>query len=102
MHQHKPYSQLKPLPIPIDLLPFKEISLDWIIGLPLSRKGNSKAYDSILTIVYRVTKYALFISIREDTTVVDFTKLFFKHVECRFSTPIGVFTNRDSRITSGF
>ena len=102
-HRHKPYGKLEPLPIPTDLWnsPFKEISLDWITGLPCSIRGGQE-YNSILTIVCRVTKYALFIPTREDATAVDFAEMFFEHIECRFGTPRSVVTDRDSRITSGF
>ena len=102
-HRHKPYGQLQPLPIPTDLWnsPFKEISLDWITGLPCSIRGGQE-YNSILTIVCRVTKYALFIPTREDATAADFAEMFFEHIECRFGTPRSVVTDRDSRITSGF
>jgi len=82
--------------------PFKEISLDWITGLPTSTTRNGQAYDSILTVVCRVTKYALFLPTREDTTAADFTELFFEAVKCRFSTPRGVVSDRDSRLTSEF
>ena len=103
IHRHKPYGQLEPLPVPTDLwnAPFKEISLDWITGLPVSRR-HGQEFDSILTVVCRVTKYALFIPTREDTTAVDFAELFFEHVECRFGTPRSIVTDRDSRITSEF
>ena len=88
IHCHWPYGQLEPLPIPTDMwnMLFKEISLDWITGLPLSIK-NGREYNSILTVVCRVTKYALFIPTRDDTTAADFAELFFEHVECRFGTP---------------
>src|SRR6266516_4220202 len=101
--RRKPYGQLQPLPIPTDLWnsPFKEISLDWITGLPVFRR-NGEEYDNILTIVCCVTKYALFIPTREDSTMVDFAKLFFKYIEYRFSTPRSVVTDRDSRITLEF
>src|SRR5438045_7260029 len=103
IHRHKPYGKLKPLPIPTDMwnLPFKEISLDWITGLPPSIH-NSQKYNSILTIVCRVTKYALFIPTRDDANAADFAELFFKHVECRFGTPRSIVTDCDSRITSDF
>jgi hypothetical protein len=103
VHRHKPYGQLQPLPIPTDLWnsPFKEISLDWITGLPVSIR-NGQEFDSILTIVCRVTKYALFLPTREDSTAVDFAQLFFEHVECCFGSPRGIVTDRDSRITSEF
>jgi hypothetical protein len=103
VHRHKPYGQLEPLPIPTDLWnsPFKEISLDWITGLPVSSRHGLE-YDSILTVVCRATKYALFLPTRADSTAVDLAQLFFEHVECRFGTPRGVVTDRDSRITSDF
>jgi hypothetical protein len=103
IHRHKPYGQLQPLPIPTDIWnsPFKEISLDWITGLPVSRRYGLE-FDSILAVVCRVTKYALFLPTREDSTAVDFAELFFEHVECRFGTPRSVVTDRDSRITSEF
>src|SRR5436190_131923 len=83
IHRHKPYGKLKPLPIPTDMWnsPFKEISLDWITGLPPSIKNGQK-YNSILTILCRVTKYALFIPTRDDANAADFAELFFEHVEC--------------------
>ena len=101
IHRHKPYGQLEALPVPPDVSPFKEISLDWITGLPASTR-NGQEYNSILTIVCRVTKYALFLPTREDTTAADFAELFFEAVECRFGTPRGVVSDRDSRLTSEF
>src|SRR5438045_3417297 len=83
VHCHKPYGQLEPLPPLSDYSPFKEISLDWITGLPVSIR-NGQAYDSILTIVCHVTKYALFLPTWEDATAVDFTEMFFEHVKCCF------------------
>ena len=81
--------------------PFKEISLDWIIGLLVSTR-NGQAYDSILMVVCRVTKYALFLPTREDAIIADFAELFFEAVECRFGTPRGIVSNRDSKLTSDF
>ena len=103
VHWHKSYGQLELLPISTDLWnsPFKEISLDWITGLPVSGH-HGQEYDSILTVVCHATKYALFLPTREDSTAVDLAQLFFEHVECRFGTPRGVVTDRDSRITSEF
>src|SRR5438045_404726 len=52
---HKLYGQLEPLPPLSDYSPFKEISIDWITGLPTSMR-NGQAYDSILTIVCYIMK----------------------------------------------
>jgi transposase InsO family protein len=100
VHRYEPYGKLSLLPI--SEYPFAEISLDWIIGLPESRQRNGERFDAILTVVDRLTKYALFIPTRSDTTAADFVELFFRHVECRFGTPRGIVSDRDSRITSGF
>src|SRR5438045_3229046 len=103
IHRHKPYGKLKPLPIPTDMWnsPFKEISLDWITGLPPSIKNGQK-YNSILTIVCRVTKYALFIPTQDDANAADFAELFFEHVKCHFGTPRSIVTDCDSCITLDF
>ena len=63
---------------------------------------NGQEFDSVLTVVCRMTKYALFIPTRESSTAVDFAELFFEHVECRFGTPKGIVSDRDSRITADF
>ena len=87
VHYHKSYKELEPLLIPTDLgnALFKKISLDWIMGLPVSRHHNQE-YDSILIIVCCTIKYALFIPIYEASTAVKFAELFFKHVKCHFGT----------------
>jgi len=36
--------------------------------------------------VDRLTKYAVFIPTRDDTSAADFAQQFFEHVECRFGT----------------
>jgi hypothetical protein len=105
IHRHRRYGKLEPLRIPTETdmgnAPFKEISLDWIEGLPPSMK-DGREFNSILTVVCRTTKYALFIPTRDDTTAADFAELFFEHVECRFGSPRSIVSDRDSRITSDF
>ena len=105
VHPHKPYGKLKPLPIPTNVVmdPFKAISLDWITGLPEYLQTRSgQRVNAILIVVDRLTKYVLFIPTRDDTSAADFAELFFEEVECRFGTPNGVVSDRDSRITSDF
>ena len=63
---------------------------------------NDQKYNSILTVVCHVMKYALFILIQNDTTAADFMKLFFEHVECHFDFLKSIVMNRDSHITSDF
>ncbi|KAJ1576895.1 hypothetical protein NDA15_002605 [Ustilago hordei] len=55
--RHRPYGLLQPLATPDR--PWGSISLDFIEGLPPSKKYDSKTYDSILVIVDRLTKFAI-------------------------------------------
>ena len=96
---HKPYGQLQPLPRPTR--PWAEISLDWITQLPPSRRGDHE-YTSILTIVDRYTKMAIFLPVKDTMDATDFAEIFYNEVECRFGPPLGVVSDRDSRITSRF
>ena len=103
IHRHKPYGKLEPLPLPENVRPFQHLSLDWITGLPESRKTSTgRSFNSILTIVDRFTKYAYFVPTTVDTTAADFAELFFETVECHHGTPLSVVTDRDSRITAQF
>ena len=63
---------------------------------------NSQKYNSILTAVCYITKYALFILTQNNFTAADFTKLFFEHVECCFDFSRNIMMNRDSCIISDF
>ena len=75
--------------------------LDWITRLPESRRKNTgELFNTILTIVYRITKAARFISTYSDTTTDDFARFFFKNIEYKYRIPTTVISNRDSRITS--
>ena len=103
IHCHKSYDQLKSLSVLKNMWNslFKEISLDWVMRLFSSLK-NDQEYNSILIIVCCVTKYTLFLSIWDDCTAADFTKLFFEHVECCFDSLRSIVTDRNSHITSDF
>ena len=63
---------------------------------------NDQKYNSILTVVYHVIKYVLFILTQNDTTATDFMKLFFEHIECHFDFLRSIMMNRNSCITSDF
>ena len=65
------------------------------------RRGH-EIYDSILTIVDRYTKYALFIPTRKDLNAAEFAELFFNQIECHFGSPDGIVSDRDSSLTSDF
>ena len=51
---HKPYGDLQSLPVPTHQ--WKDLSMDFVIDLPLFADWKSDNYDSILVIVDRLTK----------------------------------------------
>ena len=63
---------------------------------------NDQKYNSILTVICCITKYALFIFTQNDITAADFVKLFFEHVECCFDSSRNIVTDRNSCIISDF
>jgi transposase InsO family protein len=95
------HALLQPLPIPEKK--FNDISMDFITKLPKTLAGN----DSILVIVDRLTKYAMFIAMKsaknEDVPAALITaELFVKHWIRQFSTPISIVSDRDTQFTSKF
>ena len=56
---------------------------------------NNQKYNSILIVIYHVTKYVLFILIQNDITTADFMKLFFKHAKYYFDFLKNIIMNRN-------
>ncbi len=52
--RHKPYGDLQSLPIPTHR--WKDLSMDFVTGLPVSTDWKGETYDSILVIDNRLTK----------------------------------------------
>ncbi len=52
--RHKPYGNLQSLPMPTHR--WKDLSMDFVTGLPVSTNWKGETYDSILVIVDRLTK----------------------------------------------
>ena len=52
--RHKPYGDLQSLPIPTHR--WKDLSMDFVTGLPVSTDWKGDSYDLILVIVDRLTK----------------------------------------------
>ena len=77
------------------------MSLDFITQLPDSCLGT-KAYDTILVIVDHYTKIAKFILITTDLVAPKFAALFHENIELKYSSLLGIVSDRDTRITSKF
>ena len=93
--RHKHYGSLKQLPIPER--PWNSISMDFIEKL-LSSSG----FDTILVIVDRLTKQAIFISAHNTITSADLARLFVLHVFSKHDVSSHVTFDRGSEFVSNF
>ncbi|GAB7336849.1 hypothetical protein MBLNU13_g00019t1 [Cladosporium sp. NU13] len=94
-----PQGALEPLPVPKTI--WEEISLDFITKLPPSMMGE-KVYDSILVVVDRYSKMAVYIPAVETWTAKDFADVFMTNIGLRFGLPLGIVSDRGALFTSKF
>jgi len=93
--RHRPYGLLKQLPIPEK--PWNSISLEFIEKLP-----TSSGHDSILVVVDRLSKQALFIPTHVTITLDQLAQLFVIHVFSKHSVLSHVTSDRGSEFVSHF
>lgn len=92
----KPGGLLQPLSIPSRR--WANISLDFIVGLPMSQEG----FDSILTVVDSLSKMAHFVPTRSTLSTSDFVQLFSDRVVRYHGLPQTIVSDRDTRFVSEF
>src|SRR5207248_5191267 len=97
--KHKPYGKLKPLLVPLG--PWQEVLLDFITQLPKSYIGTAE-YNAILVVVDHYTKMAKFIPTTTNIATPEFAALFHENIELKYSSPKGIVSDQDTRITSKF
>ncbi|GKA20387.1 reverse transcriptase domain-containing protein [Tanacetum coccineum] len=72
------------------------ITMDFITKLPRSSSG----YDTNWVIVYRLTKSANFLAIREDYKVENLARLYVDEIVAGHGVPMSIISYRDGRLTS--
>ena len=97
--RHRPYGVMQALPQPHE--PWMEITMDFITGLPPSKRG-SNVFDSILVVVDRYTKMARYLPTNKTIDASQLAELFWTEIVCKFGTPSGIVTDRGSVFTSSF
>jgi RNase H-like domain found in reverse transcriptase/Reverse transcriptase (RNA-dependent DNA polymerase)/Integrase zinc binding domain/Chromo (CHRromatin Organisation MOdifier) domain/Integrase core domain len=97
--RHRPYGELQPLPRPKN--PWKEITMDFITDLPPSSRGGA-VYNSILVVVDRFTKMALYIPVNKTITSAELADILTENIICKYGKPNGIVTDRGSVFTSTF
>ncbi|MBW0581821.1 hypothetical protein O181_121536 [Austropuccinia psidii MF-1] len=92
---HKKFGLLKPLQIPYG--PWNSLSMDLITQFPLSNN-----FDSILVVVDRFSKMAIFIPMCGTITSLDLAQIFINHVFSKHGLPASILSDRGSLFVSSF
>nr|GFA13511.1 putative reverse transcriptase domain-containing protein [Tanacetum cinerariifolium] len=74
------------------------ITMDFVTKLPKSSQG----YDTIWVIVDRLTKSAIFTSIRETEPTDKLARIYLKEVVTRHGIPVSIISDRDPRYVGPF
>ena len=94
-HQ-SPAGLLQPLPIP--KWKWEEISMDFITGLPKTRRNK----DAIWVIVDRLTKSAHFIPINQKDNASQLVDIYVKEIVSKHGVPQSIVSDRGSIFTAAF
>jgi transposase InsO family protein len=99
--RRKPYGLLQSLPRPKG--PWKEISMDFITGLPACKdKRGGADFDAVLVVVDRYSKMSRYIPCHKTITAPQLAERLWESVFSLFGTPDGIVSDRGTVFTSQF
>ena len=97
---HKPYNDLQSLPIPTHC--WKNLSIDFVTGLPISTDWKGDSYDSILVIVNWLIKMVHYEPVKVTINAPGLAKVIIDVVVKHHGLSNSIITNRESLFTSKF
>ena len=98
--RHKPYGDLQSLPVPTHR--WKDLSIDFVTGLPILTDWKGDSYDSILVIVDRLTKMVHYEPVKVTIDAPGLAEVIIDVVVRHHGLPDSIVTNRGSLFTSKF
>ena len=98
--RHKPYGDLQSLPVPTHR--WKDLSIDFVTGFPLSANWKSDSYDSIFVIVDRLTKIVYYKPVKVIIDALGLAEVIINVMLRYYGLPDSIISDQGAIFTSKF